>query len=192
MSELPAPDDPDPDLQAALNGDAQALGRLIAAHDAYLRTVAARVLGCSPGEEECSSVLQTTALKVVEHLGELRGKSRGEFLAWCARITHNAAVTRLRSRKPAEPLKEGSDGQPVVPDEQSSPSESVARREEAARTLQAVASLTPEQQEIIRLRNDLQMPWKEIADLLGISAESARQRWSRAIRLLRERLKDET
>jgi len=84
----------DQGLPLALNGDQEALGRLLASHTPQLYRVALRVLGTP---EDAEDALQEGLLQVVQHFQEFEGRSR--FSTWLTRVVINAALMQLRRRR---------------------------------------------------------------------------------------------
>jgi RNA polymerase sigma-70 factor (ECF subfamily) len=80
-----------PELQRALEGDQDALGRLLASYMPKLYRTGLRILGTPQDAEEA---IQDGFVQVVQHLGKFEGRSL--FSSWVTRIVINAALMRLR------------------------------------------------------------------------------------------------
>lgn len=182
-----APGLPDSDgfLAAARAGDRHALGNLLEKYRPYLLALAQRVLVHKlPGED--SSVVQDGILAAVDHLPQFKGQTGAEFLGWLTAIVRNEALNRLKRAKRIEPLSVDSGN--VALDSQTSPSQRLVRREDAARVRQAVDRLTDRHRQVIELRNFQNLPFAAIASKLAISEALARQLWVRAVQELRDNM----
>ena len=85
-------------------------------------------------------------------------------------------------------LPADSSAQELVGAVSTSPSERLARREEAARLFDALDRLSGDDKKIIELRNFESWSFAEIAREIRISEEAARQRWVRTLKRLRKML----
>src|SRR5215831_15611895 len=104
-------------------GDREAFEALVEDYIDRLYRAAQRITG-SPQDAE--DALQDALLSAYRHWGEFRHASGAG--TWLYRITVNAALSRARSRRPAEYLTDTGYGQAEVIDW----SEDLARRAEAA------------------------------------------------------------
>lgn len=68
--------------------------------------------------------------------------------------------------------------------EQSSPERDLLRKEAAAQVREALGRLSPADREILLLRSFQNLRTAEVEEILGISADAVRQRYSRAIKRL--------
>src|SRR5262245_3282849 len=87
-------------LEAARQGDRNALGELTARYRSYLMAVANRTLGNGP-PDECSSVVQEGIGKACEHFRRFRGATASELLGWLAAIVANEARDRRGAKRMA-------------------------------------------------------------------------------------------
>src|SRR5271167_2583272 len=81
-------------LYLGLNGDQEALGRLLASYMPQLYRAALGVVGTP---QEAEDALQDGLLRALLHLREFAGRSR--FSTWLTSIVINAALMRLRKSR---------------------------------------------------------------------------------------------
>ncbi len=160
-------------------------------HSAWLRGVvrqyeqpliafAARILG---DPELARDVVQDTFVRLGES-GPWQFES-GDPAKWLFKVCRNRAVDLCRRTKrlsfvdQAELESEPAGGE--------SPAEAVARRDDAATLLRLVASLPPRQQEVIQLRFQNDLSYREIAEVIGTSESNVGVTLHTALKTLRER-----
>jgi RNA polymerase sigma-70 factor (ECF subfamily) len=187
------------DIAAARSGCEVALNRLFTACGPYLLMVANQVLPREVrGKVGPSDVVQETMLQVKKNFDRFRGSGERELLAWLRGVllnnvqdvTRRFLKTEMREAGRELSLDEGLSGPDrdrLIDNAMRSPGSQIAAAEEAARLSAALAKLSDEDREVIRLRNWEDRSFVEIGRLLGRTADSARKHWARAI----ERLKDE-
>lgn len=154
---------------AALRSVDEALARRMAAGDAaalravYERcggtalAVARRVLRSTAESED---VVQDAFLEAWRRAPSFDG-ARGSLTAWVIAIVHSRAIDRLRSRASAEraALAAGREELPPAP----LPLEGAEQRQERERVQRAVATLPPEQRQVIELAYYEGLTQREIA-----------------------------
>jgi RNA polymerase sigma factor (sigma-70 family) len=104
-------------------------------------------------------------------------------LAWLRRVARNKLVDYYRHQRLINwlPLTQASE----LVDERLTPEEQTEQQEEYARLLQALKRLSPDQQEVIRLRYGYELRFAEIAGMLERSEGTVRKMLTRALRQLR-------
>jgi RNA polymerase sigma-70 factor (ECF subfamily) len=111
---------------------------------------------------------QEAFLKAFAHLRKFQPGSN--FRAWLFRIAHNAFANQCRSARPREPL----------PDDLSAhepgPEASLLSKEALQGLTQAVAQLPTEFRAALLLRAEEDLSFRQIADVLGLTEETARWR----------------
>jgi len=112
---------------------------------------------------------------------------RAEFGTWLHRIVINAALNTLRARRrrgrtePAEVAE-------ALPARETDPAERTEAREEAEELLAALESLSPTLRDTLIMATLEDMPYKEIAQTLGIPEGTVAWRVNQARKTLRKRL----
>jgi RNA polymerase sigma-70 factor (ECF subfamily) len=157
----------------------------------YLKAVAGRVLGRQVQDKvSASDVVQQCLLEAFKKYGQFRGKTELEWRAWLVAIVRNEAVDVLNYwvARRERPLDGDSRLAPKLADDSSGPAAKASRMEQAARLTAALERLSPDHQEVLRLRNFESLAFAEVAARMGRSEPAARQLWIRALDKLREEL----
>jgi len=180
------------------NGDRSAFTLLVRRHQAPLYNFALRQLRSSSAAEE---VVQDAFVRVVHNAAEFKHASR--FSTWVYTITRNLCIDHVRKRSlrnhPSldEPKLAGSDGGsdgPTLGDRTADGRANVERTAVAAeireRLLSAVDELPDEQREVFLLREVSNVPFKEIAEIVGVSENTVKSRMRYALERLQAALSD--
>jgi RNA polymerase sigma-70 factor (ECF subfamily) len=150
-------------------------------HESPLLRYARSIVGPAKAED----VVQDVFLKLCS---ETREDVEGHLAAWLYRVCRNRAIELLRAdRKHAEPLDDDAAG----PD--SGPARAFERKEALTRVGAAMSRLTRREREIITLKVDSGLRYKEIAEVMNLSASNVGFILHGALKKLREDLApDET
>jgi RNA polymerase sigma-70 factor (ECF subfamily) len=172
----------DPGLQLALNGDQEALGRLLASHMPQLYRAALRILGTPQDAEDA---LQDGLLGALRHLGEFECRSR--FSSWLTSIVINAALMRLRkSRREALTSidqKLDRDGIALadrITDTRPNPEELYAWKERLQSFERKLQDLPAGYRSVLWLRDLQGMSTQEAAEILGVKTATVKSQLHRA------------
>jgi RNA polymerase sigma-70 factor (ECF subfamily) len=190
-------------LAQAQAGDASAFWRLVADYRPYLRSVASRLMGHELASKvDASDVVQQCLLTAYERFAQFRGDSPEQWQHWLLALVRNQTRKlarywhqQRRDVRRDQALSAESSGDQPLASGSSSPSQKAARRQRAARLLEALGHLPHDYREVIRLRYLENLPYAEIALRLKRSEEAVRKLAERAHRQLRlqcEDLKDES
>jgi RNA polymerase sigma-70 factor (ECF subfamily) len=179
----------DSEIQLALNGDQEALGRLLVSCMPQLYRAALRIFRTPQDAEE---VLQDGLVQVVKHFREFEGRSR--FSTWATQIVINAALMRLRQSRHAvlisidqtlardEPPLVGS-----IPDPAPNPEEIYAWKERLQIFGRKLRNLPVGYRSVLWLRDVQGKSTKEAAEILGVNTATLKSQLYRArLRLGRE------
>ncbi len=130
--------------------------------------------------EKASEIVQESFLKLmkVDDPSKLSGKE----LAWLFRVSRNRALDRLKKEKPMSQLKPGQD----IPFESDSPEETLQRDQQISAATQMLKSLTPTQKEVIRLKFQEELSYKQISEITGHSVSHVGVILHESIKKLRE------
>jgi RNA polymerase sigma-70 factor, ECF subfamily len=179
-------------VAAFLVGDDEAFGELVRRHEPLVLRIVRR---WAASTDDALDLAQRTFLKAFEAARRtLRRASARErhgfvFRAWLVRIAvnvgknHRRDVSRAR-KAPLEALGAAEAAPPVAP-------AALQRDEEARRMRAAVAGLPRRQREVLTLRIDAELPFAEIADVLGTTENAAKVTFHHAVKRLREHLEEE-
>lgn len=170
-------------LRAQL-GDPDAHAELFRAYHPRLVYFARRLLGSHADAEE---VVQETWLRVVRKVATL--DDPGAFRGWLYRIARNLALSRLRRRHPEVALGADPDADeaPVPPEliEPEGADLDLLRSLDVRRVHAGLEALTPAHREVLTLRFLEDLPYEEIAEVVGTSVGTVRSRIHYARRSLR-------
>ena len=145
-----------------------------------LHAFAARILG---DPELARDVVQDTFIRLGES-GPWQFAS-GDPAKWLFKVCRNRAVDVCRRTKRLSFVDQADLEGATSPDE--SPAEAVARRDDSAALLRLVARLSPRQQEVIQLRFQNDLSYREIAEIIGTTESNVGVTLHAALKLLRER-----
>ncbi|MFY2557740.1 RNA polymerase sigma factor [Corallococcus terminator] len=175
-------------------GDARAFEALVRRHRTPVFNFILRFVGQRARAED---VLQETWLKVVRSAGEYQAKAR--FTTWVYTIARNLCVdsARKESYRQAASLEspvsgvDGEEGRTLseaLPDSGASPERGAYNARLRPLLERALASLPEEQREVFILREYSGIPFKDIADVTGVSENTVKSRMRYALDGLRRRL----
>lgn len=172
-------------LEAAISGDNDAFGKLIAPYIPRLKRFIGRLV-YSP--ENTDDVLQLTMLQAWQGLDSFEGRS--QLSTWLYRIAKNAALTflgrrsKLTSREiPISGLSAEGDADwdgLVQAGHLDTPDGKLEEKQLLARLIKVEARLPAELAETYRLRYFGELSYQEIAQQLGVPIGTVRSRINRA------------
>jgi RNA polymerase sigma-70 factor (ECF subfamily) len=173
-------------------GDKGAFAALVRRHQSPLFNFALRQLRTVSIAED---VVQEAFVRIVQNAGDFKHEAR--FTTWIYAITRNLCIDHLRKRavRKHASLDEGrspEDGDRPL-SEQTADSRPSVEREAAGTELKdristALETLPDDQREVFLLREIAGMPFKEIAEITGISENTAKSRMRYALERLQEAL----
>ena len=191
-------------IRRAQSGDDQARNELFETCRAYIGFLArSHVESWIQAKVDASDLVQQTLMEAHQGFDGFGGSTEGEWLAWLKQILrHNATdfVRRFGTAKRRARLEVALSGfsqsaQSHAPRELSgnveTPSAIVSRREQEVEMANALATLPPDYQEVIVLRNLQRLPFDEIAEQMNRSRPAAQMLWMRALKKLQERMTKE-
>jgi len=171
-------------------GDAQAFRRLVERHQ---ERIYGYLLGMVRDPEVANDLFQETFLRVLAALRQERASytRQGRWLAWVLRIARNAALDYLRSRRRWQDVmpedgEEGGSFWDRLPDEAPGADELLEEAELQERLAACIERLPPEQREVLLLRQEAELTFREIAELTGVSINTALGRMRYALINLRK------
>jgi RNA polymerase sigma-70 factor, ECF subfamily len=177
------------------SGDRAAFTVLVRRHQGPLFNFALRYLRSSPVAEE---VVQDAFVRVVQNAAEFKHEAR--FSTWLYTITRNLCIDQTRKRAlrrhPSldEPKKaEEGDGPTLgeqTADGKASVERAVVSLEIRERVAGAIDALPEEQREVFLMREVSNLPFKEIAEIVGVSENTVKSRMRYALERLQEALSE--
>ncbi len=185
---------PDEELVAAYldRGDQQAFRTLVERHQ---ERIFGYLMGMVHDRDLANDLFQETFYRVLAAMQRQRGSydRQGRWLAWVMRIARNTALDHLRSRKKWQDVEAGSDEEGTsfwerLPDEALPADDRLHRLEQQAWLDEAIRRLPPEQREVLLLRHETDLTFREIAELTGVSINTALGRMRYALLNLRRQM----
>jgi len=167
-------------------GQTQCLEILI---DRYKNRVFSYIMMVVKDRELAEDIFQDTFIKVIRSLDSGTYKDDGRFCPWVMRIAHNLIIDFYRRDKHL-PTVSGDDEEKAffktigIFDE--SAEDKCLAKQSHADLKQMIAKLPPEQCAIVKYRYVYDMSFKEIADLTGVSINTALGRMRYALINLRK------
>jgi RNA polymerase sigma-70 factor (ECF subfamily) len=177
-------------LAAYQQGDPGAFEALLRRHRAPLFTFLLRMLG---DRERAEDLAQETFLRIVR--GAQAWEHRARFQTWLFTIARNLCVDqsrRDRFRRADSIDAAGPEGEPSMVESVPGREIDPARGAESARMRpllqQALLALPAEQREVFVLREQAGLPFREIAELVGVNENTVKSRMRYALEGLRKAL----
>lgn len=166
-------------------GDEEAFRQLVEATEDRLFGTIAKMLGGVEGSEDLA---QRVYLRIWQ--ARTRYERQAKFSTWMFSIMHRLVLNerRGRARRAAvfhSPRADETPNEPLSPD---FPSSNAAATELSAAIDEALAELPEEQRTAVVLRRYEEMPYEEIAEVLGTSVSSVKSLLFRTRQSLREKL----
>jgi RNA polymerase sigma-70 factor (ECF subfamily) len=178
-------------------GEVHAFTLLVQRHQTALFNFAMRQIGAAPVAEE---VVQEAFVRVVLSAADFKHEAR--FTTWIYTIVRNLCIDHIRKRAlrkhpsldEAARGKEGDADGPTLGERTEDPKASVEReatgRELTVKIAAAVERLPDDQREVFVLREVSNLPFKEIAEITGVSENTVKSRMRYALERLQEALSD--
>ena len=171
------------------NNDEQAFRLLVERHQ---ERVFGYLMGMVRDRSVANDLFQETYLRVISALQKRRGSydHQGRWLGWVLRIARNAALDHLRARKKwtdvdASSEEEGLSYWDRLATDDPAQDEQLQRAEQGELLEECIEKLSPEQREVLLLRHEAELTFKEIAQLTDCSINTALGRMRYALLNLR-------
>ncbi len=184
---------PDEDLVAAYidHGDERAFRALVERHQ---ERIFGYLVGMVRDREVASDLFQETFLRAIAAMQKRRGsyEKQGRWLGWVMRIARNAALDHIRSRKKWQDVdsgdEEGTSFFDRLPAEGPDAVSLLDFAERVEELRAAIELLPPEQREVVLLRHESELTFREIAEITDVSINTALGRMRYALINLRKTL----
>lgn len=164
-------------IAAAKRGDRDAVEALLARYEDRIYRFGVRMCG---DEESARDVLQETMLAAFRNLPGFRGEA--SLSTWLYQIARSFCIKARRGARPSAPVDAS------IPDRGPAPDMQAHAREIGAALTTAIATLPPEQREVIVLRDVEGLSAEEAANVIGIEIGALKSRLHRARMALRSEL----
>ena len=182
----------DDELMAAfIVGDSTAMEAL---YLRYRQSVYSWLLRMTGDAAEAEDIYQDVWLKVIRHAADYRS---GSFRAWLWQIVRNKATDRMRKMSPSlildSPISAEGESEETIVDQLSDDraADALMQIEEVERrrvVCEAIEALPMAQREVILLRVNGELPFKEIADMLAAPMGTVLARMHKAVKSLKDTL----
>ena len=182
----------DDELMAAfIVGDTAAMETLFLR---YRQSVYSWLLRMTGDAAEAEDIYQDVWLKVIRHAADYRS---GSFRAWLWQIVRNKATDRMRKMSPSlildSPISAEGEGEETIVDQLSDDraADALMQIEEVERqrvVCEAIEALPMAQREVVLLRINGELSFKEIADMLAAPMGTVLARMHKAVKSLKDTL----
>lgn len=159
-------------MQSYCRGDVSSLAALVDRHSVWMQAL---LRGLLPTAADAEDAFQETWVRVIRSAGRYRG---GSVRAYLATVARSAAIDRLRRNGRVTSLDvdcddDGMTAAEQIPDESPSPNERFESKATGEEVRQAVKSLPEGPRQVLLLRIEAEMPFREIAAELGVPLGTA-------------------
>lgn len=172
-------------------GDDRAFRLLVERHQ---ERVFGFIFGMVRDRDVANDLFQETYIRIISALQKQRGSyaQQGRWLGWVLRIARNATLDYLRTRKRWQDVSQSNDGEndehsywDRLPDESPRGDVKLHRSEQSDFLWSCIDTLTHDQREVLLLRHEADLTFREIAELTGCSINTALGRMRYALLNLR-------
>lgn len=190
-------------LAHARSGQTAALGQLLELYRNYLLLLARLQVGMKlQGKVDAADLVQETFLEAHRDLGQFRGTTEKELIAWLRQILATNLANLIRhyygtqrrdmnlERELADELNQSSrvlDRGLIAAEE--SPSQQASKREQAVLLADALRQLSDDYREVIVLRHLEGLTFPEVSKRMGRTEDSVKKLWARGLARLRRSLR---
>ncbi len=163
-------------IQQTLDGNTEAFGQLVHRYQQRLYNGLVHMLQDAAEAEDAT---QEAFVLALTKLDSFRGNSA--FFTWLYRIAFNAAVSRMRKRRPVVSLqRELIEGTSWFRNEAEQPEDRMKREEDVQLVQSALQQLIEEHRAILVLREIEEMSYEQISEILDLPIGTVRSRLHRA------------
>jgi len=177
--------------------DEQAFRRLVERHQ---DRIFGYLMGMVKDRAAANDLFQETFERVIKAMHGERGSydRQGQWLSWVMSIARNAAIDHTRKQKKWTDVPQGEDDGrsfwDTLEDDSPYADEQLHRAEQREWLDEHIEQLAPEQKEVLLLRQETDLTFREIAELQDVSINTALGRMRYALKNLRKMMEasDET
>lgn len=166
-------------IDLSKKGDREAYARL---YDMFVGKIYGYIFYRTYHKETAEDLTSRTFLKALEKFYQYKA-SRGSFSAWLFRIAHNQIIDHYRKNKKTANIDDIWDLKSTDDVEQAA-----VNKEQIQRVKALLKELKPIQREIVLLRVWQDLPYQEIAEIVGKSEANCKMMFSRTLIRLRHDL----
>ncbi len=169
-------------IQNFVNGDVSGVEVLFKRHQDRLFSY---ILFLVKNESVAEDIFQDTFCKIFDSLQKNKYKDNGRFFSWASRIAHNLVIDYFRNQKKMQTVSD-SNQEDYLFLEENSGEDKLVNSQISSKIRKMLNMLPAEQREVVVMRNYLDMSFKEISQVAGISINTALGRMRYAIINLRK------
>lgn len=171
------------------NGDDSAITELV---NRYQSNVYTSIYIMVKDKYIAEDLFQDTFLKIVNNIRRDKYSEQGKFLPWAMRIAHNLCIDHFRRIKQQVKitLSDGTDFFSLLPMKEENIEAKIIRKQNEMGVQQIIDRLPEEQREVVVMRVYGEMSFKEIADITGVSINTALGRMRYALINLRRMIQE--
>ncbi len=171
-------------------GDEQAFRQLIERHQ---DRIFGYLMGMVKDRAVANDLFQDTFERVIDAMQDGSYTQQGQWLSWVMSIARNAAIDHTRKQKkwadvPHDP-EDGRSFWDTIEDDTPGVDEELHRAEQREWLDEHIEQLVPEQREVLLLRQETDLTFREIAELQDVSINTALGRMRYALKNLRKMMK---
>jgi RNA polymerase sigma-70 factor (ECF subfamily) len=177
---------PDADLVSNyINGDENALAVLIKRHQSKIYGF---IYSKVTDRDISDDIFQDTFIKVIKTLKSNSYNEEGKFLPWVMRISHNLIVDHFRRNKKMPMYRETEEFSifSIMTDNSPNIENRIITEQVENDLKRLIMELPDDQKEVLQMRIYQDLSFKEIADLTGVSINTALGRMRYALMNLRK------
>ncbi len=176
-------------LEMYQQGNREVVSQLLERHTRRVRDYVRMMVH---NDDVADDLTQEVLIKVVKVLDEGRYTDKGRFLPWVLRIAHNRVLDYFRAQKQVKTISESSAGFDILGNKnlaEPSIEDSIISEQRAEEIRALVEELPEEQREVVKMRYYEGLSFKEIAELTGVSINTALGRMRYALINMRQLIK---
>lgn len=171
-------------IQMFLEGDESGISRLFNKHQDRLYTY---IFFLVKKQEVAEDVFQDAFIKALNSIKAGKYKDDGRFFSWISRIAHNLVIDYFREQKKNKMISGDDQEKELFVDLGTFNAEDEVVNKQISNDIRMLLDFLPnDQREVVVMRNYLDMSFKEIAELTGVSINTSLGRMRYAILNLRK------
>jgi RNA polymerase sigma-70 factor (ECF subfamily) len=177
-------------VQRYINGDHHSIEILINRHK---NRVYSYILLIVKNQDLAEDIFQDTFIKVIRSLKYGRYTENGRFISWVLRISHNLIIDHFRKEKLNGTIPSSSCENDVFNSQKLSDEnieDQMVMEQILFEVKELIKELPEDQQQVIRMRHYMGLSFKEIAELTGVSINTALGRMRYALINLRKLIRE--
>lgn len=153
----------------------------------YQRRIYSAARRMTEGDHDAADeIAQDTFVKAYQSLGRFRGES--QLYTWLYRIMMNGVIQRSRQSKTRKNV--GLDHAAELPTLEDTPTDALERSETTKLIEEAIETLPPKQRQVFLMRFYDELPYEEIAEIVGTSVGGLKANYFHAVKKVGEFVKE--